>query len=303
MDEFSLISEFFDRRQKVDGLIVGIGDDGAVTATGEAHEVHVFDTLVQDVHFPHDAPAADIAWRAVAVNLSDIAAMGATPRWMTLGLTLPHADEEWLRHFSEGLFAVADEFDVSLIGGDTTRGPVVVASVAMVGEALQKPLLRSGANVGDTVYVTGTLGDAAGGLAQYKSGEPDEYLLRRFLRPSPRVDIGPALVGTATAAIDISDGLAGDLRKLLEASGVGAEIDLYELPLSTALQEQFDPEQCQEFALTGGDDYELCFTAPPGLGMPGTTAIGTITDSRELICRQNGRVVDIDSSGYSHFDG
>ena len=302
MDEFSLISEFFDRRQASNNVIVGIGDDGAVVSAGSEHQVHVFDTLVQGVHFPDDTPAADIAWRAVAVNLSDIAAMGAIPRWMTLGLTLPTADEEWLRRFSEGLFAAADEFKVSLIGGDTTAGPLVVVSVAMIGDAPEAPLLRSGAGVGDAVYVTGTLGDAAGGLALYQDGVPDETLLQRFLRPTPRVDIGRALVGRATAAIDISDGLAGDLYKLIDASGVGADIDVDVLPISKALQARFDSKACRKLALMGGDDYELCFTAPPGIDMPEVTAIGTITGSRQLICTENGRVVDIDTSGYCHFD-
>ena len=301
MDEFRLIYEYFDRKGSDSDVLVGIGDDGAVVATKSDQQIHVLDTLVEDVHFPHDAPPADIAYRAVAVNLSDIAAMGATPRWMTLGLTLSNVDEDWVRQFADGLFEASSEFDVALIGGDTTRGPGVVVSIAMIGESPASPLLRSGAQVGDTIYVTGTLGDAAGGLALYNDGAPCDFLLRRFLRPTPRVAIGQALLGTATAAIDISDGLAGDLSKLLAASGVGAELDVGALPVSDNLLSMFDIEQCRYFALKGGDDYELCFTAPAGLEMPDVTAIGIVTDSGALICKRDGEIVDVDASGYRHF--
>ena len=301
MDEFRLISEYFDRMGSDADVLVGIGDDGAVVQTAAGQQIHVLDTLVEGVHFPQDAPPADIAWRAVAVNLSDIAAMGGRPRWMTLGLTLRNANEDWVRQFAEGLFQASSEFDVALIGGDTTRGPSVVVSVAMVGDLPAGPLLRSGAQVGDTVYVTGTLGDAAGGLSLYNDGAPCDYLLRRFLRPAPRVETGQLLAGTATAAIDVSDGLAGDLSKLITASGVGAELDIGALPLSDKLQAKFDVEECRYFALKGGDDYELCFTAPAGLDMPDVTAIGVVTDSGELICKCHGEIVDVDASGYRHF--
>ncbi len=301
MDEFRLISEHFDRTGSDPGVIVGIGDDGAVVRTAGGNQVHVLDTLVEDVHFPHDTPPADIAWRAVAVNLSDLSAMGAVPRWMMLGLTLPAVDESWVRNFSTGLFEAATEYGVSLIGGDTTRGAKTVVSISMTGDAPPEPLLRTGARVGDSIFVTGTPGDAAGGLALYNDGAPCEFLLQRFLRPTPRVRTGQSLVGTASAAIDVSDGLAGDLAKILRASGVGAEVDLGALPISDALRAQFDEEQCCKFAMLGGDDYELCFTAPHDTDIPGTTAIGTITATGELVCRLGDETIDVDTTGYRHF--
>jgi thiamine-monophosphate kinase len=247
---------------------------------------------------------ADIAYRAVAVNLSDIAAMGGRPRWMTLALTLRDSSEQWVDKFSRGLFEAADQFDVALVGGDTTGGPVVVVTVAVTGEVpVSAALLRRGANAGDVIYVTGTLGDAAAGLELLRHGAADEFLVQRFLRPTPRLETGFALLGKASAAIDISDGLLGDVKKLLIASGVGAEIDIDVLPLSNALQSHLDIEQQRQSALFGGDDYELCFTADAESvsGIPGITAIGRITQTRNRVCFLNGGVVEMDDSGYRHF--
>ncbi len=301
MDEFRIIRRFFDRQQECTGLTLGIGDDGAVTEPSPHKQVHVIDTLVEGVHFQHDMPASDVGWRTVAVNLSDIAAMGATPRWMTLGLTLPKADPQWLTQFADGLFEAADTYGVKLIGGDTTRGPVTVATIAMIGETDQ-PIVRSGAQVGDSIYVTGTFGDAAAGLVMFNDGEPCEYLLGRFSRPTPRLDTGRALQGIATAAIDVSDGLVGDLDKLVDASGVGAELYIERVPMSEQLRARFEDDECRYFALLGGDDYELCFTAPAGVDLPGITEIGRVTDSGELVCLLDGNVVEVDQSGYRHFD-
>ena len=299
MDEFRLINEFFARHSDEPSIATGIGDDGAVVRVDAGQQVHVLDTLVQGVHFPDDAAPADIAWRAVAVNLSDIAAMGATPQWMTLGLTLPDVGEDWVREFATGLFEIADHYDVQLIGGDTTRGQAVVVTIAMTGALTGAPLLRSGAGKGDAIYVTGTVGDAAGALAL---GEDAPDALRaRFLRPTPRLDIARELSGKATAAIDVSDGLAGDLAKLLAASGAGGELFIEQLPLSKALRDAFPAERCRELALTGGDDYELCFTGPAGLESTGATRIGTVSSSGELVCRLDGEIVDVDTSGYRHF--
>ncbi|MGB5627055.1 MAG: thiamine-phosphate kinase, partial [Woeseiaceae bacterium] len=267
-------------------------------------QVQVIDTLVEGVHFPAGTSAADIGYRVVAVNLSDVAAMGANPRWMTLALTLPQADDRWVADFADGLFEAAKEFDVALVGGDMTRGDKVVATVHITADVeAGKALLRSQAKVGDAVFVTGTLGDAAAGLALLRRGEFDAFLVGRFLRPNARIAIGRQLVGRASSAIDISDGLVGDLTKLLAASGVGGELEVERLPMSDAIKARFDEAQRTRLALTGGDDYELCFTAQPDAvkGIDDVTAIGRITDGAGLTCRDDGVVVEYDDSGYRHF--
>lgn len=305
MDEFDLIRRFFDRRLDAAGVAVGIGDDGAVLNPDAANQqVQVIDTLVEGVHFPEDTNPADIAYRAVAVNLSDIAAMGARPRWMTLALTMHDASEHWVEAFASGLFDAADTFGVALVGGDTTRGATLVVTVSITGEVERgTSLLRRGARPGDAIFVTGTLGDAAAGLSLLQRGEPDSELVQRFLRPTPRIDIGTALVAKASAAIDISDGLVGDLSKLLTASGVGGEIHLDKLPLSDALRQCAPAAQQIQWATCGGDDYELCFTANEDVvtDIDGITKIGRITAGRDLKCKLDGDVVEIDVSGYRHF--
>ncbi len=306
MDEFALIRRYFDRAISATGVRTGIGDDGAVLIPTPGRElVTVIDTLVEDVHFPAGMDPADIGYRVVAVNLSDIAAMGAVPRWMTLALSLKTANEEWLELFSEGMFAAAGEYDVALVGGDTTHASQIVATVQVSGEIeAGKAILRSGAQPGDTVYVTGTVGDAAAGLFGLIKGEPVKQLAARFSRPSPRLRYGQSLVGLASAAIDLSDGLYGDLNKILAASGVGAEIDIAALPISEALADNFTIERQRSFALSGGDDYELCFTASGEVPDPGVmplTAIGKVTDGAGIVCLLDGDVVPFDDSGYRHF--
>jgi thiamine-monophosphate kinase len=306
VDEFELIRKYFVRPDGAEGVVVGIGDDGAVLLPDPDRElVTVVDTLVANVHFPEATNAFDIGYRSVAINISDIAAMGARPRWMTLALTLLSADEDWLQGFAEGLRAAAAEHDVALVGGDTTSGDRVVVSVQVIGDvAPGAALLRSGAEVGDTIYVTGTVGDAAAGLELLNAGTPDETLGARFLRPTARVSYGQALVGIASAAIDVSDGLYGDLQKLLSASGVGGVIDLDSLPISEVLRSKFDTNAQREFALSGGDDYELCFTASETLPDPDdlrVTAIGSVTEGSGIVCREGGNVVQYDDSGYLHF--
>jgi len=303
VDEFELIRRFFVREDEGHGVVTGIGDDGAVLSPEpDLDLVNVIDTLVEGVHFPSDIDPADLGYRVVAVNLSDIAAMGARPRWMTLALTLSTADEAWLTQFARGLFDAASEHDVALVGGDTTSGDAVVATVQITGDVPRgKALHRKGANPGDTIYVTGTVGDAAAGLELIKSGKPDEFLTRRYLRPSARVDTGQRISRIATAAIDISDGLYGDICKLLDASGVGGEISLDALPISAALAESFSEEEQHRFALTGGDDYELCFTACQDTLPVSATPVGFVTEGRGLVCKANGQVVDVDDSGYRHF--
>ena len=305
MDEFELIRRFFSRDAAARDVIIGVGDDGALLRpTPGADQVQVIDTLVEGVHFPANIDAADIGYRAVAVNLSDIAAMGARPRWMTLALTLWDKDEQWVEDFAAGLYAAGSEHDVLLVGGDTTQGDAVVATVHITGEVEpDRALLRRGARVDDTVYVTGTPGDAAAGLSMLQSGADGSELTQRFLRPTARIAEGRALRGRASAAIDVSDGLVADLGKLAAASGVGAVIDTGKIPLSPALLTHFDRTQAERFALTGGDDYELCFTARAEdvADIDGIAPIGVVTAEPGIVCRRDGEIVDVDASGYRHF--
>lgn len=307
VDEFELIRRYFQRQAKSPDVITGIGDDGAVLRPPPGKElVTVIDTLVAGTHFPATMDAADVGYRVVAVNLSDIAAMGARPSWMTLALTLVDADPSWLEGFANGLYQAASEWDVQLVGGDTTRGDTFVVSVQMTGAVDPGDAIhRSGAKAGDRIYVTGTLGDAAAGLERSSTMSSDDYLVARFARPSARVATGLALAGIANAAIDLSDGLVADLSKVLEASDVGAELDIDYLPLSEALIAAVGPKQASQLALGGGDDYELCFSMPESklpTNLPGEiTAIGRVTDSGHLVCMDRGAVVPFDNSGYRHF--
>lgn len=307
MDEFELIRRYFQRQAQSPEVITGIGDDGAVVRPPPGKElVTVIDTLVAGTHFPVTMNAADVGYRAVAVNLSDMAAMGARPRWMTLALTLVDAEAAWLEGFADGLYEAASEWGVQLVGGDTTRGENIVVSVQMTGDVEPgEAIHRSGARAGDTIYVTGTLGDAAGWLDRGANNSRDNYLFARFARPTARVATGLALAGVAHAAIDVSDGLVADLSKVLEASEVGAELDIDLLPLSEGLLEAAGREKALQFALGGGDDYELCFTMPePDLPLDlrcAVTAVGRVTSSGELVCLDDGVVVPFDDSGYRHF--
>lgn len=317
MDEFALIRRYFTRRCDDPNVLLGIGDDGAVVRPDAGRElVIVIDTLVEGVHFPADMVAEDIGYRAVAVNLSDIAAMAARPRWMTLALTLTRADDVWLEGFAAGLFAAAREFSLELIGGDTTRGAQTVVSVQITGDVRAgMALRRSGAAAGDGIYVTGTPGDAAAGLDLWQSGAGDDedrqYLRRRFLRPSPRVTFAAALAAHASAAIDVSDGLFGDVGKLLAASAVGGTIELDRLPLSRQLVAVCGKESASQFALDGGDDYEIAFTSAAAresaiVALAEKTAlqvtrIGTVTDGNALHCTQAGQPVPHRHAGYRHF--
>jgi thiamine-monophosphate kinase len=289
------------------GVTTGIGDDGAVLQPDSGRElISVIDTLVEGIHFPDGTDPFDIAYRAVAVNLSDIAAMGGRPRWMSLALSMPAVEESWIGRFAEGLHGAAAEHQVVLVGGDTTQGKSLVVSVQITGDIVSGTAIkRSGAQAGDQVYVTGTVGDAAAGLELLIAGDPQPFLSGRFLRPNARVAYGQALTGVATAAIDVSDGLFADLSKLLTASGVGAVLQLEKLPLSQELCTFFDPEAQRRFALSGGDDYELCFTAAAGsapvLGEMRVTGIGSVTEDKSLVCHLDGQVVPYADSGYRHF--
>ncbi|HEX7915223.1 thiamine-phosphate kinase [Rudaea sp.] len=247
---------------------LGIGDDAALLAVPAGQVLAVStDTLVAGVHFPKDTAPFDIGWKSLAVNLSDLAAMGAQPAWATLALTLPVADVAWVAAFADGFAALAREFDLALVGGDTTQGPlsITVTVHGFVPESLA--LCRDGAKVGDAVFVTGTLGDAAAGLALLQSPVPEgkEHLISRLNRPTPRITQGLLLRRRAHACIDVSDGLVADLGHICTASAVGAEIDLVLLPASPALLGLVADEARMPLQLAGGDDYELCFSAAPAI--------------------------------------
>nr|WP_255703412.1 thiamine-phosphate kinase [Lysobacter sp. GX 14042] len=317
-------------------VVLGIGDDAAVLQLPAGRQLVVCtDALNAGVHFPHDTAATDIGWKALAVNLSDLAAMGAEPAWCTLSLSLPDPGEAWLDGFLDGFLELAALHRVSLVGGDTTCGPLAVGVTVHGFVEPGRALLRSGARPGEDIWVSGTLGDAAGALALLghadlapaeegaapapgaAEGDPAGILatLRpRLDRPTPRVALGRTLQGTASAALDLSDGLLADLGHLCRASGVGAEVALDALPASEALHAAFAAQQRHLLQATGGDDYELCFTAPPAMaeriGAAGSAAgvaltrIGrTIPGSTATAFTVDGRQWQPPRSGYMHFAG
>lgn len=320
--EFDLIELIRQRTaQPRDDVRLGIGDDAAVLAVPTGQELAVaIDTLVDGVHFPRGTAAADIGWKALAVNLSDLAAMGASPAWALLSLSLPSADSAFVEAFADGFARLAQPHRLALVGGDTTRGPLTI-SVAVHGFVPPgKALTRSGARVGDVVLVTGTLGDAAAGLhASQQPARDDDgrnsaraYLIERLNRPSPRLAVGMALRDQAHACVDVSDGLLADLGHICAASGVGAEIDAALLPRSSALLGLYDEPTALQFALSGGDDYELCFCVPASrvaqvqadlsrLG-GGATRIGRIVAGEGVRVRgRDGAWLDAGSAGWEHF--
>ncbi|MEQ1438281.1 thiamine-phosphate kinase [Fontimonas sp. SYSU GA230001] len=312
MDEFALIRRYFGELTAARrGVVRGVGDDAALLAPAAGrHLVVTCDTLIAGRHFPLDTAPYDIGWKSLAVNLSDLAAMGAVPRWFLLALSLPSADESWLAQFCDGLKVLADRHGIALVGGDTTRGDLSITITAMGEVPVGQALPRDGARVGDAVCVTGTLGDAAAGLAALQDGVRDTPLLSRLNRPEPRVAAGLALHGLAHAAIDLSDGLAGDLQHILDASGVGAVVQVDALPVSGALRRRFpDRESRLPLQLCGGDDYELCLCVPPDrlaaartvLDVP-LTVIGEITAERGLrFVDGAGITVSVQRTAYRHF--
>lgn len=306
MNEFGLIKDFFsDDWPTSDSVSQGVGDDGALLVPAPGHEIVVsVDTLIEGVHFLPSIDPADLGYRLVAVNLSDLAAMAATPRWMTLSIAMPEADTAWLRRFSHGMRECAGADGIVLVGGDTTRSPVCSLSLQVMGEVpTGTALMRSGAKVGDTIYVTGHPGNAAAGLERHMRGESSVDLYRAFARPSSRVAFARSLLGKANAAIDISDGLYADLGKMMALSGVAALLDIDALPLSDELLGYVGRDEAIGFALSGGDDYELLFTAtemPAGGGTP-VTSIGEVIAGEGIECRLRGRRFDYTDTGYLHF--
>ena len=269
INEFELIDRFF--RRPSQSAVLGIGDDAALVQSTPGHEIALsVDMLVAGRHFFEDVDPESLGYKALAVNLSDMAAMGAKPRWALLAGALPHVESDWLAAFARGFFALADDHGVELIGGDTTRGPLTLC-VTIIGEVPRgKALTRGGASPGDAIWLSGPLGDAALALACHSrrvelTASEFESCQRALLRPNPRVALGERLRGVASAAIDISDGLTGDLGHVLEASRVGATIQLAAIPRSAVLGARMHGARravAIDALLAGGDDYELCFTAP-----------------------------------------
>lgn len=328
LGEFELIAKYFsnitgaENNRKATLVDLSVGDDCALLTPPPGQQLAIsVDTLVADVHFPARGDAYWIAQKALRCNLSDLAAMGAEPLAFTLALSLPQSDEQWLAEFSRGLRDCAKEFHIALIGGDTTRNPTPTITIQIFGAVpAGKALLRSGAKIGDAIYVSGTLGDARAALdflstpsAQLNSDQ--QFYLQRYYNASPRIALGMALRDAANSAIDISDGLTADLGHILERSSlslkkaVGAEIDIKKLPLSPALKTH---PQALEFALSGGDDYELCFTVSQSqkslieniantLSIP-LTEIGAVISGNKMVARDaHGVLQAIEPHGYKHF--
>jgi thiamine-monophosphate kinase len=318
--EFALIDRYFKRNGScASHVTLGVGDDAAIVQPAAGMQLLMStDMLVSATHFFPDAEPEALGWKTLAVNVSDLAAMGATPRWALLALALPTVDEDWIAAFAQGLFACADAFGVELIGGDTTRGPLNFC-VTILGEApVGQALLRSGARVGDDIWVSGQPGRAALGLAHLQGRcilrEPARSeCLAALHRPQPRLSLGLALRGIASAAIDVSDGLLADLGHILDASAVAAEIQLSALPISISGSEL--PELLiRECLLAGGDDYELAFTVPAAcrsqIESLSSTLSLALTRIGSIVAKEDKKILLIDAArqsvpynrtGYDHF--
>lgn len=315
MSEFSLIKHYFTR--PTNNTDLGIGDDAALIQVQPNHQLAIStDMLVAGTHFFESCPAFDIGWKSLAVNISDMAAMGATPKWATLAIALPQENEDWLAEFSHGFFACADEFGVNLIGGDTTRGPLGI-SVQIMGEVpTGKALRRDGASYEDEIWVSGTLGMAALGLAHLEeklmlNPEDKTKCIRALQRPQAQVALGLALKKIASSAIDISDGLLADLGHILKQSKVGATLYWDNIPNFKG-NTSIEIGLFQHATLAGGDDYELCFTAPvhahdeileisKNLNIP-LSCIGVTHKEHGLqVLDSNQQPLNIKHAGYDHF--
>ncbi|MBL6734820.1 MAG: thiamine-phosphate kinase [Shewanellaceae bacterium] len=319
MQENEIIERYFVKNRQRHDVLLPIGDDCAVVKPTPDTEIAIScDTMIEGVHFLSDAPAAAIAHKLVASNLSDLAAMGAEPAWMTLSLSLPKADANWLDAFSLSLFDMADYYGIQLIGGDTTTAPLKVLSLTVHGLLPKgQALRRTGAQVGDWLYVSGTLGDAAlalHSLTQTSSQRvvSDAWAIEHHYHTQPRVRLGQILRHHASSCTDISDGLMTDAAQLMMASGVGALITLEQLPLSTVMQQKMPMQQALEYALYGGEDYELLFTIPvhrksilesavKDLRVP-VTCIGQVKRQPDVAYRWQGQPWEAQSDAvFQHF--
>lgn len=322
LTEFDLIARYFsgiDGGVQSSSVALSVGDDCALLSLPADQQLALsIDTLASGRHFPEDANPYQLAQRALAVSVSDLAAMGAKPMAFTLALTMPSVDTNWLDGFSRGLRFAAEQYKIPLIGGDTTQGPLTLTLQVHGSVPAGSVLKRSTAQPGDVICVTGTVGDAAAALAVIEDrlavdGQQREYLLQRFYAPAARIDIGQALLGIANAAIDISDGLLADLGHIAKASNVAAVINADQLPLSAVISQLVEKPQALTYALTGGDDYELCFTVPQenlaqlkALDQQFSlriTEVGTIVPGSGVQCVDGeGNPMAIDLAGYQHFN-
>ncbi|RTR38343.1 thiamine-phosphate kinase [Shewanella canadensis] len=318
MKEFQLIENFFTNRSiSRRDVELSIGDDCALVQPALNKSIAIScDTLVENVHFYPDIPPQALGYKSLAVNLSDLASMGAEPAWMTLALTLPDVNEQWLTEFSSGLFDAAEYYGVALIGGDTTRGPRSITITINGQVSTGKALTRGGAKNGDWIYVTGTIGDSALGLdvirgKRHVDPEHHEYLVNRHYYPTPRVLAGQSLRGLASSAIDLSDGLASDIKHMLKRSQVGAVIDVNRLPISSAVTDSVSKDEALNYALMGGEDYELLFTVPEAqkgaletaLANAGVqfTQVGQITTGDSVKLIRDGERFISNNLGFEHF--
>lgn len=322
LSEFSIINQYFKSRSSQRGDVsVGIGDDAAVTNVPAGMQlVSAVDTLVNGIHFPEHTPAFAIGHKSLAVNLSDLAAMGAEPVWAMLAMTMPQADEVWITQFCDGFFQLAELHNVQLIGGDTTQGPLTITVQVMGLIPAGKAILRRGARPDDIIFVSGTLGDAAAalyGLEKIKNEDKQNYhntieaVINRLNQPTPRVGLGVLLRDIATSAIDVSDGLVADLGHVLEASGVGAALYKERIPVSENVKAIDVSGNSLRWALHGGDDYELCFTAAENnrkkiasiarqLNVI-VTEIGVIEQQKKIRLHNKNVCTDLSPLGYEHF--
>ena len=317
--EFNLIKKYFLSPSNRKEVLLGVGDDCAIVSVPEDKQLAITtDTLVDGVHFPSDTSAEDIACKTIAVNLSDLAAMGAEPAWLTLALSLPRVDESWIKSFSDSFRRTAEKYNVQLIGGDTTQGPLSITVQAMGFVEPDNIMRRDGARPGDVVYVSGTLGDAAAGLRILQQGQAvdtnNAWLVNRLNRPQARVELGLKASAYCKCAIDISDGLVADLGHVLEASNCGATVNIDSIPLSHQLVEYSinRSEVDWVMVLSGGDDYELCLVVSAEnenrlmqtaseLSLP-LTRIGVIEAHKSLnIVDNTGAKYLFDRGGYEHF--
>ncbi len=311
LSEFQIIKSYFDKKYQDDNVIQGIGDDCAIVTVPKNVQLAIsMDTLVKGVHFPNDTSAYDIGWKALAVNLSDLAAMGATPKWMTLSLSIPNHNKQWLTNFSQGLFDCAKPYGVKLIGGDTVRASLSITIQIHGFVTNNKINYRQGAQVDDLICVTAYIGEAAAGLVCVQNKMDNDYLISKLNQPTAQIKIGLALAGLATACIDISDGLASDLSHILDKSNVGAELDITSLSENKTLK-AFSPTEIENFILNGGDDYQLCFTINAKeieqlqKQFPKIKIIGKIIADKKLMLKKasNRRPLAINgqTKGYNHF--